>query len=158
PSSSSSSDGFARGTDLSGWWYYRSSRCEADELRAGALEMAKLPLLKVPTVDYGADEPQMVAYRADGERRAMELGNRGPLVLDEEGKPRAAILEAYRRCGFYVFEGLLQQDELDDIERDVAAMLARAPITKDAPLDREGRPALGVDCKAPTLSWVKPLS
>ena len=49
------------------------------------------------------------------------------------GQARAsAILEAYSRCGFYVFEGVLKQDELADIERDVADMLARAPVTRGA--------------------------
>jgi hypothetical protein len=37
-------------------------------------------------------------------------------------------------------------------------MLARAPVTKDARFDREGRPALAADCKAHNISWVKPLS
>ena len=32
-------------------------------------------------------------------------------------------LDAYWRAGFYIFEGVLGQEELDDIERDVADML-----------------------------------
>ena len=120
--------------------------------------MASLPRFEVPTVDYGSEEQAMVRYRADGERRAMALGNRGPIQFDANGKLDPAILQAYSRCGFYVFEGVLKPDELADIERDVADMLARAPVTRGAAVDKQGRPALGVDCTAPNLSWVRPLS
>jgi hypothetical protein len=120
--------------------------------------MANLPLVKVPIVDYGSEQAAMVRYREEGEHRAMTLGNRGPLRFERDGKLDPAILKAYLRCGFYVFEGLLREDELKDIERDVAEMVARAPVTKGARLDSQGRPALGADCEAPTISWVKPLS
>ena len=117
-----------------------------------------LPLVKVPIVDYGPEQAAMERYRREGEERAMRLGNRGPIKFDRDGKLDASIVEAYKRCGFYIFEGLLHQDELADIERDVADMLARTPVTKGATVDRQGRPALGVDCKALNLSWVRPLS
>lgn len=120
--------------------------------------MANLPLLKVPIVDYGAEQSAMERYRKEGEGRAMRLGNRGPLRLDSEGRPYPAILSAYSRCGFYIFEGLLGEEELKDIERDVAEILERAPATKGASVDRQGRPALSSDCKASNISWVRPLS
>jgi Phytanoyl-CoA dioxygenase (PhyH) len=120
--------------------------------------MVKLPLMEVPIVDYGADEPAMVRYRREGEERAAALGNRGPLRFDERGRLDPSILDIYRRHGFYVFEGVLGQDELDDIEADVAEMLERAPVTRGAATDRFGRPALGVDNQARTITWVKPLS
>src|SRR3954454_19660542 len=102
-----------------------------------------LPLLEVPIVDYGDDEAAMDSYRAEGEQRARQLGNRGPLRLDDAGRVDPGILAAYDRCGFYVFEGLLDRAELDDIERDVADLLDRAPVSKDATVDRHGRTALG---------------
>ena len=120
--------------------------------------MANLPLPQVRIVDYGPEQAAMERYRKEGEGRAMRLGNRGRLRFDSEGKLDRAILDAYSRCGFYVFEGLLREDELKDIERDVAEIVARAPITKDAKVDKLGRPALAADCKAPIISWVKPLS
>jgi hypothetical protein len=120
--------------------------------------MPNLPLLDVPVVDYGDDEPAMARYREEGEARAAALGNRGPLRVDGEGRVHRAILDSYREHGFYIFEGVLGRDELDDIERDVADMLDRAPVTKGATVDRRGRPALGVDCRARNLSWVRPLS
>ena len=119
--------------------------------------MAKLQQIEVPSVDYGPEESAMVRYREEGERRAAALGNRGPIRFDANGKLDPAIVEAYSRCGFYIFEGVLQQRELDDIERDVADMLANAPVTRGAPLDRQGRPALGADNKARamrSMHWV----
>ncbi len=120
--------------------------------------MAKLPQIEISSVNYGCEESAMVAYRDAGTRRALALGNRGPIRFDADGRLHGTIREAYSRCGFYVFEGVLRADELADIECDVADMLERAPATKGASVDRRGRPALGADCTAPNLSWVKPLS
>ncbi|MEM7020165.1 MAG: phytanoyl-CoA dioxygenase, partial [Pseudomonadota bacterium] len=118
----------------------------------------KVPFIKVPIVDYGDDEAAMIRYREEGTQRAMELGNRGPIRLDENGKVSQDILDAYSRCGFYVFEGVLKQDELNDIEQDLIDILDRIPAEKGAKVDKHGRPALGIDCKARNLSWVKPLT
>ena len=120
--------------------------------------MSRLPLVEVPIVDYGSEEAAMVRYREAGERRALALGNRGPIRFGADGKLDPAILAAYLREGFYVFEGVLGSDELADIERDVIELVERAPVTKGARVDRHGRPALGVDCRAPNVSFVKPLS
>lgn len=120
--------------------------------------MANLPLLEVPIVDYGPDEAAMVAYRRAGEERAGALGNRGPIRFDTEGNLDPAILDAYWRTGFYIFTDVLAADELADIERDVADIIERAPVTKDATIDRFGRPALGTGCTARNISWVRPLS
>jgi hypothetical protein len=122
------------------------------------MTMANLPLIKVPIVDYGPEQAAMERYRREGTERAMRLGNCGPLRLDSEGRLDPAIRETYSRCGFYVFQHLLADDELSDLEHDVAEILDRAPITKGATVDRHGRPALSADCKAPNISWVKPLS
>ena len=82
--------------------------------------MANLPLVKVPIVDYGPDQQAMERYRKEGEERARNLGNRGPIRFDSQGNLDPAIVEAYSRCGFYIFERLLAREELKDIERDVA--------------------------------------
>jgi hypothetical protein len=111
-----------------------------------------------PAVDYGREQAAMMRYRAEGTARALTLGNRGPLRFDADGRLDPRILDAYWQQGFYVFEGVLGRDELDDLERDVADLLDRAPVRKGADVDRRGRPALGVGCRAPNLSWVRPLS
>jgi Phytanoyl-CoA dioxygenase (PhyH) len=120
--------------------------------------MVNLPLLDVPIVDYGDAEPDMVRYREAGERRARALGNRGPIRFDASGRLDQQILDAYEREGFYIFEGVLGQEELDDIERDVADLLERSPVTKGAATDKYGRPALDVDTQASNISWIRPLS
>jgi Phytanoyl-CoA dioxygenase (PhyH) len=108
-------------------------------------------------VDYGAEESAMRSYLQEGERKAFELGNRGPIRFDAGGKLAQDILDAYWRCGFYVFEGVLQPDELADIEADIKTIMDRLPREKGSAVDKHGRPALAVDCKAPTLFWSKPL-
>jgi hypothetical protein len=120
-----------------------------------------MPLLTAavtPTVDYGTEEAAMVRYRAAGTARALALGNRGPLRFEAGGRLDPDILDAYWQHGFYVFEGVLGSDELDDLEHGVADLLDRAPVCKGADVDRHGRPALGVGCRARNLSWVRPLS
>ena len=86
------------------------------------------------------------------------LGNRGPIRFDEQGDLHPDVREAYGRCGFYIFEGVLEQAELDDLERDLAELLERAPVDRESGLDRQGRPALGAGCKVRNLGLVKPLT
>ncbi len=59
-----------------------------------------------PRVDYGSEEAAMQAYLRDGEKRAATLGNRGPIRFTGSGELHPDILDAYWRCGFYVFEGV----------------------------------------------------
>ncbi|MEX2482736.1 MAG: phytanoyl-CoA dioxygenase family protein [Gammaproteobacteria bacterium] len=107
--------------------------------------------------DYGPEQNAMAAYLADGAARAARLGNRGPIRYTADGALAPDILEAYRQTGFYVFEGVLGDEELADIERDVDELVERAPAFEGAALDRHGRPALGAGCTAPTFFWARPL-
>jgi alpha-amylase len=59
----------------------------------------------------------------------MRLGNRGPLKLDAEGKLDREIRDAYSRCGFYIFEGLLREDELK-LTAKTAGPSARLSVAK----------------------------
>ncbi|MBM85094.1 MAG: phytanoyl-CoA dioxygenase [Rhodospirillaceae bacterium] len=110
-----------------------------------------------PPVDYGEQEEQMRVYLRDGEDRAMSLGNRGPIRYTEDGSVHPTILAAYWRYGFYVFENVVSRTELIEIEADLKDILDRLPTERGSPVDASGRPALGVDCCAPTLFWSKPL-
>lgn len=107
---------------------------------------------------YGTEEAAMQAYLREGEKRAFALGNRGPIRFTPTGDLHPEIVEAYWRCGFYVFEGALRGDELADIERDLHDIQDRLPVARGAAVDRKGRPALASGCKAPTLQWARPLS
>lgn len=108
-------------------------------------------------VDFGADEAAMQQYQAEGLARAMALGNRGPIRFIGNGALHPDIVEAYWRCGFYVFEGVLKPDELADIEADVNDMRSRFPAQQGLTVDAQGRPALGAESRAPNLFWAKPL-
>jgi hypothetical protein len=94
-------------------------------------------------VAFDSEEAAMQAYLAEGERKAFRLGNRGPIRFDANGRLTQDILDAYWRVGFYVFEGVLKADELADIERDFKDILDRLPVTKEATVDKHGRPASG---------------
>ena len=108
--------------------------------------------------NYGDEQAEMADYLRAGEKRALALGNRGPIRFNADGSLAEEILEAYWRCGFYVFTGVLEKPELADIEADVNDILERAPASEGALFDAQGQPALAVDCEAPTLYWARPLS
>ena len=100
----------------------------------------------------------MRAYLADGEVRGLALDNRGPITFDRDGSLHRSILDAYGKYGFYIFTGVLNDEELSDIEADIKEILQRAPVDKGKEVDAAGRPALGIGLKARNLLWVKPLS
>ena len=108
--------------------------------------------------DFGPEQAAMSAYIKRGEARAAALGNRGPIRFNLDGTLAEEIIEAYWRCGFYIFTGVLRAEELADIEADVGAIIERLPVTEGATLDAIGRPAISADCAAPTLFWARPLS
>jgi hypothetical protein len=110
------------------------------------------------TVDYGSEEQAMQAYCQEGERRAHHLNNRGPIRFTSDGKLHPDILEAYWRCGFYIFEGVLSNEELADIETDFLNMIDRLPTEQGSLVDAKGRSALGTGCTAQTTVWSKPLA
>ena len=108
--------------------------------------------------DYGEHEAAMAAYREAGTARALALDNRGPIRYDADGALSEDIVESYWRHGFYVFEGVIGEPELADIERDVQSIEDRAPTEPRGKFDRLGRPALGADGKGGGLAMVRPLS
>lgn len=117
-----------------------------------------LPLPDMPAVDFGDEEAEMARYKEEGTACALAMDNRGPIVLDEDGKLDPAILDAYWHYGFYIFENVIGAEERADLERDVADVLERVPVAPDAKVDKHGRPALGVDLKGRTVRLTKPLA
>ena len=69
--------------------------------------LVNLPLLDIPAADYGPDEAAMARYREEGTARALAMDNRGPIRFGPDGRLDPAILDAYARHGFYVFEKVL---------------------------------------------------
>lgn len=106
---------------------------------------------------YGDDAEAMRSYLTQGERSAYALDNRGPIRFDEEGNLVADILSAYSKYGFYIFENVLAEDELQDIKEDLDQIRASYPAEPNGKLTKDGKPALGADCVGPNLVWSKPL-
>ena len=89
------------------------------------------------------DDAALEAYMHEGTRQALALPNRGPVRYDTDGRLHPDILAAYWHYGFYVFENVVSQSELADLRADVDRVLERAPATKDATIDQQGRPEIG---------------
>lgn len=97
-------------------------------------------------------------YVNEGIKRAQALGNRGPARFDEAGKLHPEILDAYWRTGFYVFEELVDQAEIELLRAELDDLLQRAPTDNGASEDAFGRPAFGQQFARPTYSLIRPLS
>ena len=97
-------------------------------------------------------------YIEEGEASALSLGNRGKLKLTEEGTLDPAILDDYWKHGFYVFEGLVEAQELQSLREAVDNLVESAPKTPDSNINAKGET---VDYSAyfrPPFRWAKPLS
>jgi hypothetical protein len=106
---------------------------------------------------YGTDDPVMRSYFEHGERKAFELENRGPIKFNSDGTLDSNIVESYSEYGFYVFEDVLGSEELRDLEQDLLDIIERFPTNRNSTIDKKGRPAISINCEAPTLFWSKPL-
>ena len=113
-----------------------------------------------PHVTVSADEHAraMADYIAEGTRRAYEIGNRGPIRRDANGRLDQSILGAYSEHGFYVFEGVVSDEELKELRSDVEHMLSGAPIDPKSDVDAQGRPAMGQEFTRPPYRYARPLS
>jgi len=107
---------------------------------------------------YGDEADAVRTYMVEGEERAYALGNRGSIGFDAQGSLNQDILDAYSEHGFYVFENVISDQEMADIQEDMDDLRSRFPTHPGSPVDEKGRPALGLDCKGPALLWSKPLS
>lgn len=107
---------------------------------------------------YGDEADEVREYLLSGQKQAMALGNRGPIQFQADGSLHQDIQDSYSRHGFYIFEGVLGNQELVDIEEDIQQLRSRFPAHPEAEVDQQGRPAIGVDCEGPGLLWARPLS
>ena len=106
---------------------------------------------------YGEQAEAMREYLLAGQAAALALDNRGPIEFDTTGKLAQHILDAYSKYGFYVFTGVLSDEECEDIEADMVSLKRSFPTMPDSAVDADGNPALGSDSKTPHLVWSKPL-
>ena len=61
---------------------------------------------------YGSDADAMREYLINGQKMALEMDNRGPIVFEADGSLAPHIVEAYDKYGFYVFTGVLGEESL----------------------------------------------
>ena len=81
------------------------------------------------------------AYAEAGVQRALGLGNRGPVRLDDAGHLVQDILDAYRENGFYIFTGVLDEGEIGELTAEFDELLDNAPTALHGDTDRHGRPS-----------------
>ena len=72
----------------------------------------------------------MSAYIAAGEKLAAKTGNRGSVRLDGNGNLHPEILAAFRDKGFYVFEGVIDAQELDVLRAEANNMIELVGVPK----------------------------
>jgi len=106
---------------------------------------------------YGDEAEAMKAYLINGEKNALALGNRGPITFDENGNLSSTIKEAYSKNGFYIFEGVLNNEEVEDIKEDLENLRQQFPTGPESTLNAKGEPAMNAESKSLTLVWSKPL-
>ena len=107
---------------------------------------------------YYCDEADaMKTYLINGEKNALALGNRGPITFDENGNLSPTIKEAYSENGFYIFEGVLNNEEVEDIKEDLENLRQQFPTGPESTLNAKGEPAMNAESKSLTLVWSKPL-
>jgi hypothetical protein len=97
-------------------------------------------------------------YIDAGVQRAGTLGNRGPIRFDVHGKLHPDILDAYWRTGFYVFEGIIDRREIDELRLDAEYLIDHAPAGTGTNLDSKGRPAIADEFTRPSFTFIEPLS
>jgi len=113
--------------------------------------------IKACAAFYGKDANAMESYLKDGEKKALDLGNRGPIIFDDDGNLCKKIRESYSENGFYIFENVIDSNELADIKKDLENLRANFPTGPDSNLDANGKPAFNANSKSLTLLWSKPL-
>jgi len=108
--------------------------------------------------NYQTHAAAMEKYLEEGEKKALTLGNKGPIRFQSNGNLEGDILESYREHGFYIFENVLNKAELADIESDLKQIQSQLPKNRFSKIDASGRLALTAKCKSEPLYWAKPLS
>ena len=107
---------------------------------------------------YGNEAQAMRDYLLEGQRQALTLDNRGTIQFESDGSLAQSILDAYSKYGFYIFENVIGEQELIDIQQDMDALRDQFPVEPGATLTKTGQPALGVGHNALNLVWAKPLA
>ena len=118
---------------------------------------SSLKSIKACAAYYGPDAPAVEKYLKAGEKKAFKLGNRGPISFNSQGLLSKDIIDAYSKFGFYIFENVINEGELNDIEKDLDSLRSSFPTGPESLVDSRGNPAMNAKSKALTIVWSKPL-
>ena len=102
---------------------------------------------------YGDDSHLVRKYLIEGEKKALSINNRGPILFDNDGSLSLSIRNAYSKYGFYIFEDVLSKEELKDIKIDLEKIKNILPTGPDSKINHKGDPALGSNNKALNLIY-----
>jgi ectoine hydroxylase-related dioxygenase (phytanoyl-CoA dioxygenase family) len=102
-------------------------------------------------------ETSLEDYFREGEVRARNLANRGPIRLTAEGKLAPEILESYKEHGFYILENVFDAAELAELTAEFEHVIDHLPTSPDSVLDKYGQPAIGLGLPQTPFHWSKPL-
>ena len=87
------------------------------------------------TTSAAEHQADMQDYIQQGETLALQLDNRGPLRLTDKGDLHPDIVASYRLHGCYVFENVVDPQEISQLRAGIDHMLARAPVARGAKVD-----------------------
>ena len=91
--------------------------------------------IKACAAFYGKDADAMELYLKEGEKKALGLDNRGPIKFDDKGNLCKEIRKSYSEYGFYIFENVIDPQELNDIKEDLENLRTNFPTGPDSNLD-----------------------
>ncbi len=101
---------------------------------------------------------KMATYVSERGRAAANFGSRGPIRYGAAGELHPDILTDFENYGFYIFEGVVDIDEIEELRDAVEETIERAPSPPGSDTDAQGRPALGLDYPISPYIFIKPLS
>lgn len=94
----------------------------------------------------------------EARHRALELPNRGPLTIGDDGTIDRNLLDSYWKYGFYILEDVLDASEMSELTSEFQDLLQRAPVARDATVDSEGRALCFSELQRKQFRFVKPLT
>jgi len=106
---------------------------------------------------YGKESEAVKQYLINGEQNALALDNRGTITFDKNGNLSSLIKEAYSKYGFFIFEGVLNSEEIEDIKEDLENLRQQFPTGPESKHNAKGEPAMNAESQSLTLLWSKPL-
>ena len=100
----------------------------------------------------------MTDFFVERESAARAMSNRGPLELDDQGSVSRDILDEYWEQGFYVFENVIDSEEMAELRAEFNELLQRVPRDSSAITDCRDRPLEFDETERKLFRFAKPLS